>query len=138
MSKYHHSDRLSLLRLTEELEADQETSEKFDPERPIDKRFAKAALKILKAEDPDSTHTRASAISAVLNHWIINGDLPIYHCGVQVADPLALLSTPHELTRQYSLILPPEYDPEFRDIEPDMKAFEEEIFIRKEDFSFLL
>jgi hypothetical protein len=135
MSKYDHSDRLSLLRLTEELEADQEISEKFDPERTIDERFGKAALKILEAEDPDSTHTRASAISAVLKHWIINGDLPIYHHSVRVADPLALLSTPHELTKESSLILSQGYEPEFHDIGPDMKAFEEEIFIRKEDFN---
>jgi hypothetical protein len=100
MSKYDHSDRLSLLQLTEELEADQGISEKFDPERPIDERFAKATLKILEAEDPDSTHTMASAIRDALNHWIINGDLPIYHRGVLVTDPVALFSTPHKLTKE--------------------------------------
>jgi hypothetical protein len=137
MSKYDHSDRLSFLRLTEKLEADQGVSEKFDPEQPIDERFGKATLKILEAEDPDSTYTRASCVSAALNRWIINSDLPIYYDGVLVTDPIVLFSTPHELTRQYSLILPPECEPQFHDIGPDMKAFKEEIFIRKEDFKAL-
>jgi hypothetical protein len=92
MSKYDHSDRLSFLLLTEKLEADQGVSEKFDPERPVDERFGKATLKVLEAEDPDSTYTRASCVSTALNRWIINSDLPILlrrrpsdrpHCAIQ-------------------------------------------------------
>ncbi len=67
MSKYDHLDRLSFLRLTEKLETDQGVSEKFYPERPINERFGKVTLKILEAEDPDSTYTRASCVSTALN-----------------------------------------------------------------------
>lgn len=137
MSKYDHSDRLSLFRLTEELGAEQGLSEQFDPKRKIDERFAKAALKILEAEDPDSTHTIYTAISAVLNHWIINSDLPIYQDGVRVADPIALLSTPHKPTKEYIVILPNDFQPEFRDIGPDMDYFEDRIFVHKEEFAAL-
>jgi hypothetical protein len=61
---------MSLFRLIEELKPDQGISEKFDPAREIDERFAEAALKILKAEDADSTHTIFTAIGGVLNYWI--------------------------------------------------------------------
>ena len=137
MSKYDHSDRLSLLRLTEELEADQGISEKFDPEREIDTRFAEAALKILEAEDPDSTYTSASAVSGVLNHWIINSDLPVYRDGVLITDPIGVFSEPHKLYEDSGLILPRGYEPKLRDIGRDMDYFDERIFIRKADFKAL-
>ncbi|HKF96388.1 MAG TPA: hypothetical protein VKB96_17705 [Gammaproteobacteria bacterium] len=102
MSKYDQSDRMSLFRLIEELEADQGISEKFDPTREIDERFAEATLKILKAEDADSTYTIFIAISGVLNYWIIYSDLPIYHDDILITDPIALFSEPHKLTEESS------------------------------------
>lgn len=138
MSKYEHSDRLSLLRLTQELEADQGVSEGFDPERQIDERFAKAALKVLQAEDPDSTYTLHTAVREVLNHWIINFDLPVYRDGCRITDPIAVFSETHTPWEETGLISPGGKSiVKPHDILPDMDYFEDRIFIHKEDFEAL-
>lgn len=138
MSKYDHSDRLSLFRLTQQMEADQGLSEKFDPERPIDERFAVAALKVLEAEDPDSTHTICTAVSSALNHWIINSDLPIYRDGCRITDPIAVFSETHTLWEDTVLLSSGgKKIAKHRDIGPDIDYFEDRIFIHKEDFEAL-
>lgn len=71
-NKYPHSDKLPLSLVVEELEKDAEFTDK--------------ALQILSVEDRGSTHTRWTAVSALISHWLTNRDLNCYINGKLVDD----------------------------------------------------
>lgn len=75
-NKYQHSDKLPLSLVVEELEKDAEFTDK--------------ALQILSVEDRGSTHTRWTAVSALISHWLVNRDLNCYINGKLVDDVTAL------------------------------------------------
>ena len=79
-NKYQHSDKLPLSLVVEELEKDAEFTDK--------------ALQILSVEDRGSTHTRWTAVSALISHWLTNRDLNCYINGKLVDDVTDLTVLP--------------------------------------------
>ena len=77
---FSHSKRIPLSVLEKKLERDT--------------RLIKKALDILSVEDPESTHTEAGAISALLNHWLVNRELGYYINGQHGDDFTALTVIP--------------------------------------------